>query len=78
MDREEIKQIVFDTINSALDAKIQLTEDMNNDDIENWSSLIQAIVITNLQDKFNIKFKLKDINRWSDLKSLIDIISEKQ
>jgi acyl carrier protein len=78
MDREEIKQIVFDTINSALDAKIQLTEDMNNDDIENWSSLIQSIVITNLQDKFNIKFKLKDINRWSDLKSLIDIISEKQ
>ena len=64
---QEIFRTVFD------DDGIVLTREMTADDIEDWDSLEQINLLTAIEKKFNIKFKLSDVRGLKDVGDLLDL-----
>lgn len=47
------------------------------EEIDGWDSLSHMIIITELENDFKIKFKLKELNKLNNLDSLITLIQSK-
>lgn len=59
------------------DNSIVLTDELTANDVDNWDSLTHMILISTIEKKFDIKFKLKDLNKMKNVGALIEIISSK-
>ena len=73
MERNEIIEkltMVFHEVFN--DNTIVLRDDMTANDVANWDSLTHMLMISKVEQVFQIKFKLKDLNK---LKSVGDLIS---
>jgi acyl carrier protein len=46
-------------------------------DINGWDSLSHMIIMAELENEFRIQFKLKELNRLTDLDSLISLVESK-
>lgn len=68
-DLEEIFRDNFD------DDDIVLTRETTADDIEDWDSLEQINLLTAIEKKFNIKFKLSDVRGLKDVGDLLDLVA---
>ncbi len=78
MNKKEIRIKLKDIFQNIFeDDKIELTDDLSAKDVENWDSLTHMILITEVEEKFEIKFSLKDLNQLEDVGNLIQIISIK-
>ena len=66
---QEIFRTVFD------DDSIVLTRETTADDIEDWDSLEQINLLTAIEKKFNIKFKLADVRGLKDVGDLLDLVA---
>jgi acyl carrier protein len=78
MEKKEIMeklQGIFRTVfkNDAL----ELTENLSADDIDNWDSLTHMLLVSEMEDTFSVKFKLKDLNRMKDVDDMIAVLVEK-
>lgn len=67
----EVMSIVFDV---PLDA---INENTSPDNLEKWDSLSQLQLIIAIEDTFSIKLEDKDIEKFSDFKSIKQIINKK-
>lgn len=54
-----------------------LSDEMTANDVDKWDSLTHMILITEIENDFSIKFKLKDLNKMRNVGDMIDIISSK-
>ncbi len=54
-----------------------LTDELSALDVENWDSLSHMLLIAEVESNFAIKFRLKDLNKMSNVGDMIDIISSK-
>jgi len=54
-----------------------LSDDMTANDVDNWDSLTHMILISEIEKDFEIKFKLKELNKMKNVGSLIEIIFTK-
>ena len=73
MDRNEIIEKLTAIFHEIFnDNAIVLRDDMTAADVENWDSLTHMLMISKVEQVFQIKFKLKDLNK---LKSVGDLIS---
>ena len=68
----EVFRMVFDNEN------LMLSENLTANDVENWDSLTHMVLISEIENKFDIKFKLKELNKMRDVGDLISIILIKQ
>jgi acyl carrier protein len=68
---EKIFRQVFN--NKDLIIKKELTAN----DVENWDSLSHMLLITEIENSFSIKFKLKELNRMRNVGDMIEIINSK-
>jgi len=59
------------------DNTIVLRDDMTAADVKNWDSLTHMIMITQVEEMFGIKFKLRELNKLKNVGNLCDIIAEK-
>jgi len=59
------------------DDTIVLSDDMTANDIDNWDSLSHMLLITEIEDHFSIKFKLRELNKLKNVGSLIIIVEGK-
>lgn len=59
------------------DDSLVINEDTSASDIEQWDSLTHPILIDEVESKFNVKFKLKELIRMQNVGDLIRIIKEK-
>ena len=60
------------------DDTIVLRNDLTANEVGNWDSLSHMLMIGEVEKEFSIKFKLKELNKLEDVKSLIDLIELKQ
>ena len=67
----EVMSIVFDV---SLDT---INENTSPDNLEKWDSLSQLQLIIAIEDTFNIKLEDEDIEKFSDFKSIKQIINKK-
>lgn len=59
------------------DDSLELTEQLTANDVDNWDSLTHMILISDIEQEFDIKFKLKDLNKMKNVGALIEILSSK-
>lgn len=59
------------------DDTLILTDELSALDVENWDSLTHMLLITEIENDFSIKFKLKDLNKMLNVGDMITIISSK-
>lgn len=78
MAREQIMREVTDIFREIFDDdEIVLTEGTTANDIEDWDSLMHITLVTELENHFHIKFKLKEVTGMENVGGTIDLIEEK-
>lgn len=74
------KQSIFDAVQQIFrdnfdDEELVITRETCADDIEDWDSLEQINLLTAIEKKFNIKFKLADVRGLKDVGDLLDLVA---
>ena len=74
------EQQIFDAVQNIFrdnfdDDSLVLTRETTADDIEDWDSLEQINLLTAIEKKFNIKFKLADVRGLKDVGDLRDLVA---
>lgn len=59
------------------DEAIVLRGDLTANEVANWDSLTHMMMIGEVEKVFSIKFKLKELGKLEDVKSLVDLIESK-
>lgn len=78
MNNKEIENKLKDVFQNVFeDSKIEIKNDLSAKDVDNWDSLTHMILISEIEEKFNIKFSLKDLNKLDNVGNLIKIIAFK-
>ena len=75
MDRDEIlKQLslIFEEVLKQPGLKIDYN--MSADDIDGWDSLSNMTIISEIEKKWNVHFKLRDIVRMKNIGDMGDVI----
>lgn len=75
MEKSEIYtnlNIIFRKVfnNQSLELKDELTAN----DVAGWDSLTHMLLITEIENEFSIKFKLKELNKMRNVGDMIEII----
>ena len=76
MEMQEIFNTVQDIFRDNFDDdELVITRETSSDDIEDWDSLEQINLLTAIEKKFGIKFKLADVRGLKDVGDLLDLVS---
>ena len=78
MTREEIVSkltVIFHEVFN--DNTIVLNDGMTSNDVDNWDSLTHMLLITSIEENFEIKFRLKELNRLKQVGDIVEILEEK-
>jgi acyl carrier protein len=59
------------------DKSLIVRPDMTANDVANWDSLTHMLLITEIENKFNIKLKLKELNKMRNVGNMIELIQSK-
>ncbi|MEG0911672.1 MAG: acyl carrier protein [Ruthenibacterium sp.] len=68
---EAVQEIFRDNFD---DDSLVLTRETSADDIEDWDSLEQINLLTAMEKKFGLKFKLEDVRGLANVGDLLDLI----
>ncbi|HPF90377.1 MAG TPA: acyl carrier protein [Flavobacteriales bacterium] len=78
MQQEELIPRIRRTIETVLGhARFEMKDELTAADVEGWDSLSHMSIITGLEKEFNVKFRLKEINKLKNMGSLIELIRSK-
>ena len=78
MERKEITEKIKAVLITVLrHSDFELTEELTAAEVDGWDSLSHMMIITEIENEFNIRFKLKELNKLENLHSLIDLIQSK-
>lgn len=78
MTREEVFENVNEVFQDVFDDEdILVGEETTADDIEDWDSLEQINLIVLLEKRFNIKFKIEEVNTMKNVGEMVDKIMER-
>jgi acyl carrier protein len=75
MERIEIIEkltLIFKEIFKQND--LRLKEEMTANDVDGWDSLTHMLLISEVENAFGSKFKLKDLNKMKNVGDMIKII----
>lgn len=56
---------------------LELRDDLTANHIDNWDSLSHMILISEIENAFKVKFKLKELNKMRNVGEMINLILEK-
>ena len=59
------------------DESIILSNETSAKDIGSWDSLSHMLMITEVENEFSVKFKLREINKLKNVGTLIELIESK-
>lgn len=54
-----------------------LNNELTANDVDHWDSLSHMLLITEIENSFLIKFKLKDLNKMRNVGDMVDVIISK-
>lgn len=78
MSREEI----FDEVRKIFwtifdDEDIEIVDETNSEDIEDWDSLEHVNLVVAMEKRFNLKFDMKAVGQLKNVGEMVDLIKEK-
>ena len=56
---------------------IVLSNELTANDVENWDSLTHMLLITEIENTFQVKFKLKELNKMRNVGEMIEMLIQK-
>ena len=68
--------LIFQTVFE--NERLEIDENSNTNNVENWDSLKHIELIINIEEEFNFKFSATDIQKINDVKSIINVILSKK
>ncbi|ERK38839.1 acyl carrier protein [Segatella baroniae] len=75
MERNEVLTALNGIFSVVLNKEnLQLNEAMSTDDIDNWDSLTNMTIISEIERLWSVHFKLRDIIRMKNIGDMIDVI----
>jgi acyl carrier protein len=78
MERETIVTNLTEVFRRVFnDETLELKDDLTSNHVDNWDSLTHMILISEIENKFQIKFKLKELNKMRNVGEMIDLIIQK-
>ena len=78
MKREQIISELQEIFRKVLGVKdLEISNDLTADDVDTWDSLSHMLLITEIEDHFGIKFRLRELNKMKNVGALIDIVGTK-
>ena len=76
MDKEEIFERLNGVFKSVFENEnLVLSEDLSPDNVENWDSLTQMMLIEGIEAEFGFRFKLSDLKNLNNVKNIIKTIT---
>ncbi|MDX9910071.1 MAG: acyl carrier protein [Bacteroidales bacterium] len=78
MEKSEVSEKVSQIIVSVVKhERFEMRDDLTAADVDGWDSLTHMTIISEIEEAFDIKFKLKELNKLKNMGSLIDLIQSK-
>ena len=75
MERNEVLTALNGIFSVVLNKEnLQLNEAMSTDDIDNWDSLTNMTIISEIERLWSVHFKLRDIIRMKNIGDMIDVM----
>ena len=75
MERNEVLTALNGIFSVVLNKEnLQLNEAMSTDDIDNWDSLTNMTIISEIERLWSVHFELRDIIRMKNIGDMIDVI----
>jgi acyl carrier protein len=72
--KERIRKILIKVLKHE---NFEMNDEMSAKDVAGWDSLTHMVIITEIEDDFKVKFKLKELNKLKNLSSLVDLVKSK-
>ncbi len=78
MDRKEIIEKLTPVFRNILNNQsLLITDELTANDVDSWDSLSHMLLITEIENAFSIKFKLRELNKMKNIGALVEIIQSK-
>lgn len=78
MERYEIIEKLSSIFHKVFaDKTLILSNEMTSADVNGWDSLTHMLLITEIENVFSIKFKLKELNKLRNVGDMVNIICNK-
>ena len=78
MERTDVEKKLTEIFRKTFnDDSLVLSDELTANDIDQWDSLSHMQLITEIEDEFSVKFKLKDLNKMRNVGDMIDLIISK-
>lgn len=78
MDTNEIIGIITPIFKEVFhDEDMEVTMELTSEEIDEWSSLSQTILLTEIEAAFSIKFKLREVATMNNVKTIVSLIQSK-
>ena len=78
MDRDEVMEKVTEIAREIFDDdELELNDDTIAADVDGWDSLTHLSLINEIENEFEIKFEMKEVQGLNNVGELIDVIVER-
>lgn len=78
MEKPELTEKIRKTVSSVVGHEdFEMKDELTASQVSGWDSLSHMLIITELENVFDIKFKLKELNKLVNMGSLIQTIESK-
>jgi acyl carrier protein len=78
MERQTIVEKLTEIFRTVFNEDtLVVTDELTADDVERWDSLSHMLMITEVENEFSVKFKLKELNKMRNVGDMINAIKTK-
>ncbi|MBQ9359626.1 MAG: acyl carrier protein [Lachnospiraceae bacterium] len=78
MEREEVMEKVTEIARDIFDdEELELNDDTIAADVDGWDSLTHLSLMNEIENEFEIKFEMKEVQGLNNVGELIDVIMER-
>jgi len=75
MDIKDQLQLIFREV--FKDANLEISPEMTAHQVANWDSITHLVMISKVEEVFNIKLKLKELMKLKNVGDLLNLLAEK-
>lgn len=71
---KELNSIFCEVLNAS---ELVVNEEQSAGDIDGWDSITHMLLITNIEQHFGVKFKLREVNSIGSIGDIISLLDSK-
>lgn len=79
MERKEMLKELISIFEDVFEMEdMEIIEETNSDDIEDWNSLNHLTLIGEIEQSFNIKFSMQEMLDMKSVRKILDVIEKEK